>query len=90
MGTAHIQYYVIDGQAIFEGDIVLDSVDGMERLVAEAIEETGVAARGVVIPGEQFRWPAGVVPFTIDPALPNVARVNDAIAVAPIVRLSDW
>ena len=45
LGTALVQYYVIDGQAIFEGDIVLDSVDGMERLVAEAIEETGVAAR---------------------------------------------
>jgi hypothetical protein len=75
-----VQYYVIDGQAIFEGDIVLDSVDGMERLVAEVIAETGVAPRGVVIPGAQFRWPGGVVPFTIDPALPNVARVNDAIA----------
>ena len=44
-GYRPVQYYVIDGQAIFEGDIVLDSVDGMERLVAEAIEETGVAAR---------------------------------------------
>jgi hypothetical protein len=78
-GYRPVQYYVIDGQAIFEGDIVLDSVDGMERLVVEVINETGVAA-GVVITGAQFRWPGGVVPFTIDPALPNVARVNDAIA----------
>jgi Astacin (Peptidase family M12A) len=78
-GYRPVQYYVIDGQAIFEGDIVLDSVDGMERLVAEVIEETRVAF-GVVVTGEQFRWPGGVVPFTIDPALPNVARVNDAIA----------
>ena len=73
-----VQYYVIDGQAIFEGDIVLDSVDGMERLVADVIAETGVAA-GVFLPGEQFRWPGGVVPFTIDPALPDIARVSDAI-----------
>ncbi|MCI0591546.1 MAG: M12 family metallopeptidase [Gammaproteobacteria bacterium] len=79
-GYRPVQYYVIDGQAIFEGDIVLDSVDGMERLVAEVINETGVAARGIVITGAQFRWPGGVVPFTIDPALPNVTRVNDAIA----------
>ena len=77
-GYRPVQYYVIDGQAIFEGDIVLDSVDGMERLVADVIAETGVAA-GVVITGKQFRWPGGIVPFTIDPALPDVARVNDAI-----------
>ena len=30
--------------------------------------------------GAQFRWPNCVVPFTIDPALPNQARVTDAIA----------
>jgi hypothetical protein len=54
-----VQYYVVDGQAIFEGDIVLDSVDGMEQLVAEVINEAGVAA-SVVITGEQFRWPGAL------------------------------
>jgi hypothetical protein len=78
-GYRPVQYSVIDGQAIFEGDIVLDSVDKMEQLVAKVTNETGVTD-GVVITGAQFRWPGGVVPFTIDPALPNVARVNDAIA----------
>jgi Astacin (Peptidase family M12A)/Ricin-type beta-trefoil lectin domain-like len=79
-GYRPVQYSVIDGQAIFEGDIVLGSVDEMERLVADVNEEKDIKARGVVVTGEQFRWPGGVVPFTIDPALPNVARVNEAIA----------
>jgi hypothetical protein len=78
-GYRPVQYSVIDGQAIFEGDIVLGSVEEMERLVADVNAKQDGNARGVVITGEQFRWPGGVVPFTIDPALPNVERVNEAI-----------
>ena len=40
---------------------------------------SGIAA-GIVITGAQFRWPNCRVPFTIDPALPNQARVTEAIA----------
>ena len=77
-GLRPVKYSVIDGQAIFEGDIVLGSVEEMERLVAE-VDDTGITS-AVIITGDQFRWPGGVVPFTIDPDLPNVGRVNDAIA----------
>jgi hypothetical protein len=59
---------------------VLGSVDEMERLVADVNEEKDIKARGIVITGAQFRWPGGVVPFTIDPALPNKGRVTDAIS----------
>lgn len=79
-GHRPVQYSVIDGEAIFEGDIVLGSVDEMERLVAEVNKGKDTKAHGVVITGARFRWPGGVVPFTIDPALPNNGRVNDAIA----------
>ena len=34
----------------------------------------------VAISGSQFRWPGCKIPYTIDPALPNQARVTDAIA----------
>ena len=74
-----VEYSVINGRAIFEGDIVLGSVEEMEQWAAEAADKTG-ALEGVVRTGTQFRWPGGVVPFTIDPALPNRARVTDAIA----------
>jgi astacin len=78
-GYRLVRYSVINGEAIFEGDIVLGSVDEMERLVAEVIKEKDTKARAVSIPGAQFRWPGGVVPFTIDPELPDTGRVNDAI-----------
>ena len=74
-GYRPVRYSVIDGEAIFEGDIVLGSVDEMERLVAEVNKEKDTKA--VIITGAQFRWPDGVVPFTIDPELPNQGRVND-------------
>ena len=79
-GYRPVRYSVIDGEAIFEGDIVLGSVDEMERLVAEVNKKKETKPRAVIITGAQFRWPDGVVPFTIDPELPNQGRVNDAIA----------
>src|SRR5687768_2180060 len=78
-GIRPVKYSVIDGEAIFEGDIVLGSVAEMDQLVAQVNSQTG-AIFSVVVTGDQFRWPGGVVPFTIDPELPNAARVNDAIA----------
>ena len=77
-GYRAVRYSVINGEAIFEGDIVLGSVEEMERLVAEVNKEKDPKA--VIITGSQFRWPDGIVPFTIDPELPNQGRVNDAIA----------
>ena len=77
-GYRPVRYSVINGEAIFEGDIVLGSVDEMERLAAEVNKEKDTKA--VIITGSQFRWPDGIVPFTIDPELPNQGRVNDAIA----------
>jgi len=83
-----LEYSVVNGKAIFEGDIYLGEVDetGSLLLPSAAVEE-GAAVEGeeptpsaVVITGERFRWPAGIVPFEIDPALPNQQRVHDAIA----------
>jgi hypothetical protein len=76
-----VKYVVIDGLAIVEGDIVLGTPDEVEQtteqLRAEAV--SGIAS-AVVITGAQFRWPNCRIPFTIDPALPNQARVAEAIA----------
>ena len=35
--------------------------------------------RAVVITGDRFRWPQGVVPYEIDPNLPNQQRIDDGI-----------
>lgn len=68
-GVKAVQYTVVDGEPLVEGDIVLTLV-----------QEGDVHPEGVVIPGSQFRWPGGLVPFEIDPNLPNQARVHNAVA----------
>src|SRR5262245_56820021 len=76
-----VQYVVIDGLAIVEGDIVLGTPEEVER-TTEQLRAEGVSgiASAVVITGAQFRWTNCRVPFTIDPALLNQTRVTEAIA----------
>jgi Astacin (Peptidase family M12A)/LysM domain len=81
-----VQYSVVDGLAIFEGCICLGTVEEMEKKTAairagqdEDIEEDP-ATRGLFIPGQQYRWTNGIVPYEIDPNLPNQKRITDAIA----------
>jgi hypothetical protein len=61
---------VVDGRAVFEGDIILNGTQDPPQLDQEA----------VAITGDRFRWRNGVIPFEIDAALPNQARVTNAIA----------
>lgn len=79
-----VQYAVVDGLAIFEGCIVLGTVEEMEKKAAAIREgkdiEEEASTRGVYVTGQRFRWPNGIVPYQIDPHLPNQQRVIDAIA----------
>ncbi|MDX5318137.1 MAG: M12 family metallopeptidase [Actinomycetes bacterium] len=76
-----VQYVVVDGMAMLEGDIVLGPVEQVEQeSEILAAELRGEATLGVIITGNQYRWPNCTVPYDIDPALPNQARVTDAIA----------
>lgn len=75
-----VQYVALDGLAMFEGDIVLGTVEEVEaETEVLRAELTGAVAAAVLITGNQFRWPNCVVPYTIDSALTNQARVTDAI-----------
>jgi hypothetical protein len=77
-----VKYSNIGGDAIFEGDIVLGTVEEMAATYQKLKEADDVELdlAAVVISGSQFRWPGGVIPFRIDPALPEPQRVHDAIA----------
>jgi astacin len=77
-GPKAVQYSVVEGRAIFEGDIDLGSIEEVEA-GNQAMRGIGIA-EGVVLPGSQFRWPGGVVPYDIDPGMPDQQRVHDAIA----------
>lgn len=86
-----VEYAVVDGLAIFEGDIVLGTSEDMEKVNKEVRDAADMEAEGVSeapegvefgvgITGERFRWPRCLVPYTIDPNLPNKDRVTKAIA----------
>jgi Astacin (Peptidase family M12A)/Repeat of unknown function (DUF346) len=77
-----VQYVVIDGQAVVEGDIVIGMAEDIARQTQErkAQEEGPLPEAAAIITGEQFRWPGALVPFEIDANLPNQQRVTDAIA----------
>ena len=70
-----LNYAEVDGKAMFEGDIVLGSIDEVQ-----ADEGGNPVLFSVGITGQQFRWSNGRIPFEIDPALPDQQRVTDAIA----------
>jgi len=61
-GLAEVQanWTEVDGLAIFEGDIVLETAD---------VVRNSADAMGIGISGEQFRWPNGIVPFVAEEAL---------------------
>jgi hypothetical protein len=75
-----VQYCLIDGKAIFEGDIVLNPFQQKTSDTPPAIAAPDkFRETAVVVTGDRFRWPNGLVPYEIDPALPNPQRVFDAI-----------
>jgi hypothetical protein len=77
-----VTYSSVNGIAIVEGDIALGTVEEIEAAMRSGRAATNndpSIAFGVAISGQQFRWPNCVMPFEIDPALPDQQRVRTAI-----------
>ncbi|AII51329.1 M12 family metallopeptidase [Hymenobacter sp. APR13] len=72
-GGQPISYQEINGEKVYEGDILLTQ----EQVEASQSQDPGRPGSAGRTTG---RWPSGVVYYTIDAALPNQARVTDAIA----------
>lgn len=72
-----IKYREINGQAVFQGDMILTP----EQLAGEEAPVGGQKARisGAGRTNKLKRWQNYTVPYTVDPALPNPARVTAAI-----------
>ncbi len=84
--SKEVEYSVINGRAIFEGDIFLGNVEEAENLMPAADGVKGIAITSddvvdsVSRTGRRFRWLLGVVAYEIHVDLPNQQRVHDAIA----------
>jgi hypothetical protein len=60
-----VTFTVVDGAAIFEGDINLGRAGEIARTRDELVRAGG-PRYGVFVDGSSYRWTAGVVPFVID------------------------
>ncbi|MCC6369181.1 MAG: hypothetical protein IT165_37130 [Bryobacterales bacterium] len=72
-GTA-VRHLVIDGMAVWEGDIVLGRADELEPY-----SKGSSLRQSLVLNGPEVRWAGGNVPYVIDPTLPNRDRIRSAI-----------
>jgi hypothetical protein len=74
-----VKYAPLGELAVFEGDIILGTVAAIEA-VSKKPEVIKLAPQGIVIKGDQYRWPDGKIPYRIDLNFPNQERVTGAIA----------
>lgn len=80
-----VEYAVVDGRAVVEGDIIIGDaliVELQTRILDQLKPNSAADARleGIVISGSNRRWPKGLVPYCIAPDLPEPQRVASAIA----------
>jgi Astacin (Peptidase family M12A) len=76
-GLKEVTYTERNGDALFEGDILLGTDEEMQA-VRRHIEDQSVV-EAVAISGQSNRWPGGTLIYRIDAGLPNQSRVTDAI-----------
>jgi hypothetical protein len=66
-----VQYSVIGGLGVFEGDIVLGPAD--------VLDAASLAPMGIGISGAKYRWPEAVIPYRIHSSLADPHRVDKAV-----------
>lgn len=74
-----VQYAVVDGLAIFEGCIVLGTVEEMEDATTQIGTAMDIGSKGVGITNTRYRWPNATMIYEVSPLLPNKDRVKNAI-----------
>ena len=77
-----VTYYEVGAMAIIEGDIALGPVDQVRAGTVSArtaLPRGRRVALGVGVTGQTYRWPNCLVPYAIDPELPEPERVHNAI-----------
>lgn len=71
-----VDHTVVDGFALWQGDIILGRAEELQSVPSGRKAERDAGS----LNGTAYKWPNGVMPYTIDPTLPNQARITSAIA----------
>jgi hypothetical protein len=74
--TSLIIYEDRKGMAVFQGDVVLGTTASMKQNMPASQGQIGI--QGIILSGP-IQWHAATIPYAIDPALQNQARVTAAI-----------
>ncbi|KTE39771.1 MULTISPECIES: M12 family metallopeptidase [unclassified Sphingopyxis] len=85
-----VTYANVDGEAIFEGCIILGQTEDMEHVkgvlqqriasMPKLLTDPGINLHGSAILGQQYRWDNRTVPFVLPADFPDPGRVTNAIA----------
>lgn len=75
-----VEYAPIGELAVFEGDIIIGTVEALEA-VSKKPEVMKLVPEGIVIKGDQYRWPQGKIPYRIALDFPERERVAKAIEI---------
>lgn len=62
-----VQYSAIDNNAILEGDILLGTLEEVEKF-GEMVQ-SGAVPRGIGVTNRDKRWPKGIIPYVIDESI---------------------
>lgn len=73
-----VVHEVVDGMAIYEGDIVLGPADQLPRVQPGSRPKDRVRS-SIGITGSSYRWPNATMPYVIASNLPTPSRVTGAI-----------
>ena len=74
-----VNYEIVDGLVVIEGDL---GVGRVEDVLPGDGSARSLEGRSLVVPWVQpTLWPTGVIPYEIDPAIPNPQRIADAVTI---------
>src|SRR5690348_11946388 len=78
-----VTYQVVNGWAIAQGDIILGRAEELANTANPSVISGATPALQTMGAGRsatQYRWPDRIIPYVIDPEVPDPKRVTDAIA----------